>query len=390
MTAGIDPMRGWLISFCSRSCPCRSSRLRGSLHLRSLTALIELLSIPATVAARLVSSAPATASTHSPISEGATTPKARSRASAISRAVAKRCAGSRARPRMISKSSSAGSPGHQGARQLDASLERAHDDHRLVVALEEPLPDEALPEHDRRGVDVGRSRHVAAVQLLGRHVGDLALDLPLAGRLQPTGGLGDAEVEHARGAVGADEDVLRAHVAVDDRQRMPLLVPGLVRGVQPVEHAAHYRGQQARRDALVLRLRRACQARERLALHVLHHQEDLAFGGDDVERGDDVGMTDTTGEAGLVEEHRHELRVLGVLRVQPLDGHRAREPDRAREPPEVHRRHAAGGDLPVEHVATDLATGAAGRRSCLRVVRAHRLQIQRNGRLRPWPQKRLL
>ncbi len=72
---------------------------------------------------------------------------------------------------------------------------------------------------------------------------------------------------------------------------------------------------------------------ERLALHVLHHEEELPLRRHDVERRDDVGVADARGEARLVEEHRDELGILRVLRVQPLDRDRPREPDRSQKRP---------------------------------------------------------
>ena len=94
-------------------------------------------------------------------------------------------------------------------------------------------------------------------------------------------------------------------------------------------------------------------------MHVLHDEEELAVGGDDVERRHDVRVPDARGEARLVEEHRDELGILGELRVEALDRDRAREADRTEQPPEVDRRHAAGGDLVVERIAPDDAQRSA-------------------------------
>ena len=69
------------------------------------------------------------------------------------------------------------------------------------------------------------------------------------------------------------------------------------------------------------------EPRERLALHVLHDEEELAVGLHDVERRHHVRVADARGEARLVEEHRDELGVLGELRVEALDRDGAREAD---------------------------------------------------------------
>ena len=61
---------------------------------------------------------------------------------------------------------------------------------------------------------------VGAQRLLGRHVRDLALDDAGGGLLALALRLGDAEVGQLDLALLADEDVVRADVAVDDAQRL--------------------------------------------------------------------------------------------------------------------------------------------------------------------------
>ena len=213
---------------------------------------------------------------------------------------------------------------------------------------------EHFPEHDGGGVDVGRARRLPG-DLLGRHVRDLALEAAFARRLQAAGGLRDAEVEDAREPVRPDEDVLRGHVAVDDPERLAVLARRLVRGVEAFDRAEDDRCGDGNGNADAALAQGAEQARERLALHVLHDEKELAFEGDDVERADDVGMTDAGRDARLVEEHRDEVGLLGELGMEPLDGDGPREADGPEEAPDVHGGHAAGRDLVMERVAADHA-----------------------------------
>ncbi len=75
-------------------------------------------------------------------------------------------------------------------------------------------------------------------------------------------------------------------------------------------------------------------------------------------------MLHERGDARLVEEHRDELRILGVLRVQPLDREPLGEPARPCEAPQVDRGHAAGRDLTEQRVAPDaLECRCGGHRS---------------------------
>ncbi len=239
------------------------------------------------------------------------------------------------------------------ARQGQVVAEDARERRAVLALREHALAREQLEQDEAHRVHVGRAIERVALELLGRHVEDLALDLAAARRVELVLRLRHAEVEHPRRAVDPGEDVLRRDVAVDDVQRLVGLVARLVRGVKALERARHDRRDDARRDALPPLVGAADEDARRFTAHVLHHQEELAVRGDDVDRGHDVRVLDARGEARLVEEHRHELGIRGELRVEALDGDGARETDRARKPPQVHRRHPAGGDAIVELVAAD-------------------------------------
>jgi len=75
-----------------------------------------------------------------------------------------------------------------------------------------------------------------ALRLLGRHIRELALELPRARGRQLARRARDAEVAEARAPVDSDEDVLRRDVAVDDAERLAVVVLELVGGVEPREH----------------------------------------------------------------------------------------------------------------------------------------------------------
>ncbi len=93
------------------------------------------------------------------------------------------------------------------------------------------------------------------------------------------------------------------------------------------------------------------KARERHTLHEVHHEEQLVFGLNDVERRYDVGVVDARREASFVEKHRHELGVARVLRAQALHRDLARKTGRPREETGMDGRHAARGKWLVDRVA---------------------------------------
>ena len=265
---------------------------------------------------------------------------------------------------------------HRGDRAGDHPRERD----RLVVGLEEGAPGQRLPEDDAHGEEVAAPVEIHGVRLLGREVGDLALDLLRPGDRQAGGGAGHAEVGEAGAPVDADEDVLRGAVAVYQPEVDPLAVGELVGGVEPrerVEHDAHpHRRGQARGPggpgivgcppawprALIGGLVEHAQdeAGEGVSLDELHHQEVAGLAHPHLEDGHHVGVVDPGGEPGLVEEHLDELLFPGEVRVELLDGDEPREAARPGEPAQVDGGHPPGGQLADELVGVELPSLVVG------------------------------
>ncbi len=108
-------------------------------------------------------------------------------------------------------------------------------------------------------------------------------------------------------------------------ERRAALVGRVVGCLQPGEEVADDRAGDRRGDPALPLGDAAHESRERLAVHILHHDEELALGGKDVESGHDLRVVHSGREARLVDEHRNELGVAGEVRVHPLDGHGAGE-----------------------------------------------------------------
>ena len=252
--------------------------------------------------------------------------------------------------------------GRDGARRRDLARVDAADERLFVRAVEETLADERLPEEDARRIDVDAAVEVFTEQLLRRHVGDLSLDLAFVGVVHAAAGLRDAEVEHAREAVDADHHVLGGHVAVHDRERRSVVVLRFVGLVEAEQEVVDDRARHTDRDAALGFADHAEKRGERLALDVLHDDEEVAAAFDDVERGDDVRVTEAGREARLVEEHRGEGRVLRVLRMHAFDRHEAGEPHRAAHPTEIDRGHTARRELAEELVPLAIAVLKCGHR----------------------------
>ena len=142
-----------------------------------------------------------------------------------------------------------GHDGHQlgrdvRAQQLDRRvLARLHAAERLERRrrAERVHPRHALVQDDPEGEEIApRVDHLAA-RLFGAHVPELALELSRVrvgerAVLDRAARLGDSEVGDLHLPFEAQEDVLRAHVAVDDVERAKLLVAPAVGVVEPLGH----------------------------------------------------------------------------------------------------------------------------------------------------------
>ena len=116
------------------------------------------------------------------------------------------------------------------ARPSINSVMRARTD--AQVRAERMLAGRQLPGEHAEGEDVGAGVHLAAAQLLGRHVARRAERDPASVSRVDAGALRDdvaprqAEVEHLDLPVDAPDDVLRLQIAMDDarvraRRRAP-------------------------------------------------------------------------------------------------------------------------------------------------------------------------
>jgi len=168
------------------------------------------------------------------------------------------------------------------------------------------------------------------VELLGRHVGQLAFEEAGIGSPAVAGDLGDAEVEDAAHAVGGDEQVLGRDVAVDDRQRGAVDVAervGVVQALACLGEDAGGEGQAAR-----VARRGGGEGVPGDAVEVLHDQVELAAVLAQLEDRAQVGVGEARGDTALVEEHLDERRVDGEVGEDLLD----RE-----QPGEIHLLAAA-------------------------------------------------
>ena len=146
---------------------------------------------------------------------------------------------------------------------------------RRVFSGERARAGEHLVEHQAERPDVRALVDELSFRLLGRHVGGGAEDdahLREGGRREGRregrvrrggrggrGSLGEAEIEHLDGAVGAELDVRRFQIAMDDA--------GLVRGFERLGHLLRDRQRLVDRDGAA-----RDALREILALDQLHHE----------------------------------------------------------------------------------------------------------------------
>ena len=195
--------------------------------------------------------------------------------------------------------------------------------------------------------DVGAPVDVlGAPRLLGRHVRELALELPGARR---------RELLVARATPKSVSRALpsmptRMFCGETSRCTMPSGLPSSsvssCAACSPASTSTMMRARHVHRERAVRPAPSAGdEAREGVALHVLHDEVVALVARPDLEDGDDVRVVDPRGEPRLVEEHLDELGLAREVRVQALDGDEPLKAARAREAPEVHGRHPAGREL---------------------------------------------
>src|SRR5512143_339034 len=106
---------------------------------------------------------------------------------------------------------------------------------------------------------------------------------------------------------------------MDDRERHPVIIVLRLMSLMEAEEQVVNDGACDRhRDANVRRASRAKKARERCTLDVFHHEKKVSVVSDDIERWDDVRMTEARSEPRFIHEHRHEGWILRELWVHAL------------------------------------------------------------------------
>ena len=154
-------------------------------------------------------------------------------------------------------------------------------------------------------------RSTSARRLLRRHVRELALEKPRLRLAHVEGRLRDAEVEHLHLTVVGHEDVLGAHVTVDDPDLGTVEVLHLVRVVKAEKGLRDDMGGERRVHPVTARARHGGEPVQGLPLEVLHREEVAVVLFPDFVRMHHVGVIEPRRHARLVEEHRYEGGVIG-------------------------------------------------------------------------------
>jgi hypothetical protein len=101
-----------------------------------------------------------------------------------------------------------------------------------VLTAEQALARRELEEHDAEREDVAPAIDLLRLRLLGRHVGELALDRIVAAELAVRGGVRDAEVHELGLPVEPHQDVVGGDVTVHEVTELTVPTSELVGGVQ--------------------------------------------------------------------------------------------------------------------------------------------------------------
>ncbi len=205
--------------------------------------------------------------------------------------------------------------------------------------------DDHLGEHDAEREQIAPRVELAPDDLLGRHVAELAFELPGVRPPLELGGARDAEVGELHRAGAIDEHVAGRDVAVHERQRLAVLVARGVRVLEPAEDAERDVERHVERDVLAARGGCADQPRARRAVDVLHGHVELAVLLAEVE-----DLTRCSGARARAVTRASSTNIAtksGIareLRKDALDRDLLLEAVRPRASCEVHLRHPARGE----------------------------------------------
>jgi hypothetical protein len=219
---------------------------------------------------------------------------------------------------------------------LSRALEHAHvgaadlqQDIEVRAQSKERLGDQKLCQDDAQREDVALGIDRIANHLLGRHVAELSADVSGIGALYGGAATSDAEVGELDVALPVQEQVRRAHVAMNEMERLAVVVAQAVRIGERVRRFE--RDLQPRREGhrFVMARHRPKQTADGRSFHELHRHEERSAVLAEVEHGHDVRMLEPRGKAGFVDEHADELRIARVLRKDALERHALLEAVRA-------------------------------------------------------------
>ena len=239
--------------------------------------------------------------------------------------------------------------GERGGDVLAAGLDRRDlagadllEDLDVVLAVEQAVAGEGLPEHAADAEQVGLDGVGLAEGDLGGEVGQLALDGAGGGEAGgAVAGPGEAEVGQLDGAVEAEQDVVGRDVAVDDGGGPAVEADAIVGGAEAAQGADRDAGGDGPGDVADCVAVDLDQGPEVDALDPFHDQVVGAALAAEVVDLDDVGVGELAADARLLDEHVDVVLERTELGLDVLDGDGALEPGGAAHDGLVDRGHPA-------------------------------------------------
>jgi len=190
--------------------------------------------------------------------------------------------------------------------------------------------------------------------LLGRHVGELALDHACLSLVRAVVRFRNAEVEQLHRARVGDHDVVRRYVPVNDVERLAMLV---VRDMSVVKRPRHVdadaNGDGDSHSPGLARL--ANHPPKRHSVDPLHHDEVRPFVRTELMKLADVRVLELHPDSRLVEEHLYEVVILLEVRQNPFHHHEAVVTVGVGVTREKNFGHATEREAPKDVIAGELS-----------------------------------
>ncbi len=228
---------------------------------------------------------------------------------------------------------------------------------QFIGFIEQYASGKQFPHAYPEGKDVGPTIQIQSLQLFRGHVPELALHNACLGLGGPLGSLGNTEINEFDRTLNGNKNIGRSDVPVHNTQRTPFPVRHVVGVIKSLTHPCNDMENGTHGNLFVLVPESAGKLFHGKAGNVLHDLVEMLTeiipDVSEIKNLTDVGMLETRGNLGFVNEHADETFVLADVWKDGLDGHRFLEAFHPETFGQAHFGHSTRADAFKQQVITE-------------------------------------